>query len=125
MPPDVVAFLSKLDHPLKREIEAVRTIVLGVSPTIEEGIKWNAPSFRTADYFATINLRSRDRVQLIFHRGAKVKDNSTDGMTVPDPAGLIQWLARERCIVTVGAGKEIAKNRAAFEAIIRAWIRQL
>lgn len=123
--PDVVAFLRELDHPLKREIEAVRRIILGVSPEIHEGIKWNGPSFRTADYFATVNLRAKDRVQVILHKGAKVKDNSTPQVRVADPAGLIKWLAADRCLVTLGAGKEIDANRPALERIVREWIRQL
>jgi hypothetical protein len=123
--PAVVAFLRELDHPLKREIEAVRQIILGVSPEIHEGIKWNGPSFRTADYFATVNLRARDRVQVILHKGAKVKDNSTRQVRIADPGGLIKWLATDRCMVTLGAGQEIEANGAALESIVREWIRQL
>src|SRR5262249_33098972 len=58
--PAAVAFLRELDHPLKKEIEAVRKIILCVSPAIREGIKWNAPSFRTSDFFATVFLRDKD-----------------------------------------------------------------
>src|SRR5262249_61241040 len=94
--PDVVAFLRELDHPLKRDIEAVRRIILGVSPEIHEGIKWNGPSFRTSDYFATVFLRATDKVQLIFHQGAKVKDNSTKKMKIADPLRLIKCIATER-----------------------------
>ena len=47
-------FMRALKHPLKKEIEAVRRIILSVSPDIQKGIKWNAPSFRTTDYFATL-----------------------------------------------------------------------
>jgi len=123
--PAVVDFLRKLDHPLKREIEAVRQIILGVSPEIHEGIKWNGPSFRTADYFATVNLRAKDRVQVILHKGAKVKDNTTQQVRIADPGGLIKWLAADRCLVTLGAGQEIEANRTALESIVREWIRQL
>ena len=123
--PGVTDFLHALQHPLKKEIEALRHVMLGVSPSVGEGVKWNAPSYRTADYFATVNLRSVDRVQLVFHRGAKVKDNTTDGLEIADPAGLIKWLAKERCLVTLGAGAEFEANRAPFAAIVRAWLRQL
>jgi hypothetical protein len=123
--PVVVEFLRELDHPLKSEIEAVRQIILGVDASIREGIKWNGPSFRTAEYFATLFLRATDRVQLIFHKGAKVKDNSTKEMQITDPNGLIEWLAKERCRITVGAGKEIAKNRPGLETIVREWIAQM
>jgi uncharacterized protein YdhG (YjbR/CyaY superfamily) len=120
--PAVREFLRALDHPRKRDIAAVRRIILGVSPAVREGVKWNAPSFRTADYFATFFLRATDRVRLVFHRGAKAKDGSTKRPAVADPAGLIEWVAPDRCLVTAGAGKEIAANRAALEAIVRAWI---
>lgn len=123
--PEVVAFLRGLDHPLKREIEQVRRIVLGVSPRIRAGIKWNSLSFRTTEWFATIHLRSRETLQLVFHLGAKVKDGSTGGLRLEDPAGLVKWLAKERCLVTLGAGKEIAAHRSAFAAIVRAWIAQM
>ncbi|MEX0643765.1 MAG: DUF1801 domain-containing protein, partial [Parvularculaceae bacterium] len=120
--PAVAAFLKALDHPLKKEIEAARLIILGASPTIREGIKWNAPSFKTTDWFATLNLRSKESVQLIFHTGAKVKESATKGLAIADPKGLLKWLAKDRAMVTLGAGAEIAANRRAFEALVRAWI---
>ncbi len=123
--PEVAAFLDKLDHPRKRDIEAVRKIILATSPTIREGIKWNGPSFRTSEWFATFFLRAQSRVQLVFHKGAKAKDHSTNGVKIADPHGLMEWLAKERCLVTIGQGSEIQQNRAALQAIVRAWIRQL
>jgi hypothetical protein len=123
--PAVVEFLRDLEHPRKKDIEAVRQMILDAHPAIGEGLKWNAPSFRTSEYFATFFLRATDSVQLIFHMGAKVKDNSTKGLQIPDPEGMLQWLAKERCIVTLGAGKELAKRRGALQEIVRAWIRQM
>jgi hypothetical protein len=121
--PAVVTFLRALDHPLKPEIEAVRKIILGVSPTIREGLKWNAPSFRTTEYFATLNLRE-GRVWLILHLGAKLKDNTKD-LQIADPAGLLKWLARDRCLVTFADARDIQAKQAALEGIVRAWIGQL
>jgi hypothetical protein len=120
---DVGEFMRELEHPLKKDIETVRRIILNVDPGISEAIKWNAPSFRTMDFFATVNLRSRECVQLIFHTGAKVKATATTGVNIADPAGLLKWLAKDRCLVTLGAGKDIQAKRAAFEAIVREWIR--
>ena len=122
--PAVDEFLRSLKHPLKKDIETVRKIILGVSPEIKEGIKWNSPSFRTSDYFATVFLRNTDRVQLIFHNGAKVKGPVTKS-EIADPLGLIEWLAADRCRVTVGAGKEIKANRKAIERIVRDWLKQM
>lgn len=121
--PAVAAFLRDLDHPLKKEFEAVRRVILGVSPEIGEGIKWNVPSFRTPkEYFATLNVRSKETAQLVFHLGAKVRHDQKS-MSIADPKLLMKWLAKDRCMITLGKGREIPANRAAFEAIVRAWIK--
>jgi hypothetical protein len=123
--PDVAAYMEKLKHPRKPELQALRQLILGVSPEIREGIKWNAPSFRTADWFATTNVHAKDRLRLILHRGAKVKDNSTGRPRIPDPQGLLQWLATDRALVTLGDADDFRAKRAALQAIVRAWVRQL
>jgi hypothetical protein len=125
--PAVITFLKNLDHPLKKEIEAVRQIILGVSPEIQEGIKWNSPSFRTADWFATVNVRAKDvtdRFWLILHTGATAKGKTLRGK-IADPRGLLQWLAKDRCFVTLDNSQDVRAKRAALEEIVRAWIRQL
>ena len=115
------AFMAALDHPLKADIETVRKLILGVSPEISDGVKWNSLSFRKSDWFATVNLRSKDVIQLVFHTGAKAKDNPD--LKIPDEGGLLLWLAKDRALVTLGAGKTLKANRAAFEAIVKAWTR--
>ena len=121
--PDVAAFLAALDHPLKPEIEAVRQIILGVSPTIQETIKWNAPSFRTHEDFATFHLRRQDVVQIVMHRGTKVRALPPGGLSIPDPAGLLTWITPDRGMLTLGA--DIQTHQGALVGIIEAWIRQL
>lgn len=66
----VAAYMERLDHPFKAEVEALRAIILAVDPTIVEQVKWNAPSFRQKDYIATFNLRATHHVHLIFHNPA-------------------------------------------------------
>jgi hypothetical protein len=124
--PAVDEFLRTLDHPRKAEIEAVREAILAADPSIAEGIKWNAPSFRTADYFATVNLRARggeERVWLILHSGAKGKKAMKEA--VADPTGLIEWLAPDRGLVTFADPADFRKKKSALKAIIRAWIALL
>jgi uncharacterized protein YdhG (YjbR/CyaY superfamily) len=121
----VGAYLRALKHPLKKEIAAVRLIVLAVSPSIGEGIKWNVPSFRTEkEWFATFNVRAKDSVQLIFHLGAKTRPNLKT-FKLADPDGLVKWLGKDRAVVTLGAGRDIPVHRKALEAIVRAWIKQV
>lgn len=118
----VAEYLRDLKHPLKKEYAAVRKMILGASPAISEGVKWNAPSFRTREWFVTINPRNKESVQLVFHLGAKVRPLSK-GFKIDDPAGLLKWVAKDRAMATLGAGAEIAANRKPFEAIVKAWIK--
>ena len=121
----VSEFMQRLEHPLKLEIEALRQVILGANDQIGEDIKWNAPSFYIKDHFATFNLRSPDFVQIIFHRGAKVKDNSSAGAEsakIQDPQGLLTWLAKERCAVRFTNMDEVASKRAALAEIVKQWI---
>lgn len=113
--------MGKLDHPFKAEVDAARRAILAADASIREDIKWNGPSFRTTEFFATIHLRTLDRVQIIFHLGAKVR-KAGPKITVPDPAGLIKWLAPDRCTVTLVAGAAGRKQHDALAAIVRAWI---
>jgi hypothetical protein len=115
------AFMAALDHPLKADIEVVRKLILGVSPAISDGVKWNSLSFRKSDWFATVNLRSKDVVQLVFHTGAKVKDSPE--LKIPDDKGLLLWLAKDRALVTLGIGKTLKANAKTFLAIVKAWIK--
>ncbi|MCK6581879.1 MAG: DUF1801 domain-containing protein [Anaerolineales bacterium] len=64
----VEEFLRELSHPLKAEVEAVRSIIIGVNKDINEEIKWNAPSFNfKGEYLVTFNLRDTKRIHLVFH----------------------------------------------------------
>lgn len=70
-------FLSRLDHPLKREIQSVRDIVKGVNEDIKEEWKWNAPSFSyKGSYLVTFNLWEKERIHLVFHNSEIVNIES-------------------------------------------------
>ncbi len=122
---DVKTFLDELDHPLKREIVAVRKAILKTDKSISEGIKWNAPSFRTTEYFATVNLRNTDALQLILHLGAKARKDVKSQLAIDDPKTLLKWLAKDRAMVTLGAGKEFTSNSKALAKIIKQWIEHV
>ena len=124
-PQSVEAFLASLDHPFKQEILAVREIILGADATIAEEIKWNAPSFHTTGHFATVNLRAANGAAVILHFGAKKSGASTTGVAIADPDSLLEWLARDRAMVTFRDLNDISAKRAAFEDVIRQWIRHV
>jgi hypothetical protein len=131
-PESVAAFLAALDHPLKPVLTLVRTTILGTSPKIIEGIKWNAPSFRlrdAADYFATLNIhgtaKGSEAVLVVLHTGVKARAAGARGLSIEDPAGLLQWLGKDRGVVRFPNAKMAKASQAAFRAIVRQWIGQL
>jgi hypothetical protein len=118
----VDAFITSLDHPYEREIRAVREIILGADAGIAEGIKWNAPSFRTREWFATFHLRAKGGVQVILHRGAKRRTDAAAGIPAAGPGSLIEWLGADRASARFRDLDDIAAKRAAFARLVREWI---
>jgi uncharacterized protein YdhG (YjbR/CyaY superfamily) len=75
-------FLENLSHPLKVEVEAVRSIIKGVNKDLNEEIKWKAPSFSyKGEYLVTFNLRDEKRIHLVFHNPqiSRVKSKLLEG----------------------------------------------
>ena len=129
MPVTVADFLRELDHPLRRTLASVRSLILEASPTIAEGIKWKAPSFHprgTTEYFATVNIHRKkgtpDCVLLVLHQGAKVKAASAPAPVIRDPSGLLEWLGKERAVVRFQGPRDVTTTKAALQDIIRQWV---
>jgi len=115
-------FMKTLEHPFKSEIEMLRRAILAVDPAVAEGIKWNSPSFRTGEYFATTNLRARAGIGLILHLGAKVRGLPGGGIKIADPAGLLKWLGKDRAMVEFATRNELRQKTGALQAVLRQWI---
>ena len=121
----VTAFLATVPPAQRSELQAVRAAILAVRPGIGEGIKWNAPSFRTEDDFATFHLRVKQGMQIILHTGAKIRALPKGGLRLDDPAGLVKWLAPDRCLVTLAGGAGLAAELRALQAIVQQWLAQV
>jgi hypothetical protein len=115
--------MASLAHPHKAEIEALRKLMLGVDPSVQEGIKWNAPSFRTTEYFATTNLRAKSGIGVILHLGAKVRELPAGGVVIDDPKKLLKWLGKDRAMVEFADARQFKSSKAAFQAVLRQWLR--
>lgn len=118
-------FMRELEHPLKAEMQSVLEIIGNASPGISTGIKWNAPSFFYREWFATVNIRSNDAVQIILHLGAKVRTDINARIDIQDPNNLLQWLGKDRASIKFGNMTEIRKNTDDFQAIVSEWIGYL
>jgi hypothetical protein len=120
-PQDDESFLATLDHPRTQEIVDVRQIILGADPRITEGIKWNAPSFRTTEWFATFHLRAKAGLQVILHLGARARGGPD--IAFDDP--LLVWLGKDRASVAFRDAADVAAKREALSALIRRWIEHV
>ncbi|MBL7955551.1 MAG: DUF1801 domain-containing protein [Flavobacteriales bacterium] len=120
--PVVSALLDANKHPLRREIDQLRTIILGVDKSIEEGVKWNTASFKTGEWFATLNgPKHIKEPMIILHAGAKAKGIVLKDR-IADPQSLIKWLGNDRGQITFKDSTDIKTKQKALQAIIGAWI---
>ena len=120
----VAAFLTNLIHPLKKEIEVVRKLILASDKNITEHIKWNAPSFcYKGDDRITFNLHGKDFFRLIFHCGAKVKDNKQKSRLFEDPTALLDWITNDRAIVKFTDMEDVKLKKTALITIIHTWLK--
>lgn len=116
--------MQRLEHPCKAGIERLRAAILGIDPGIEEEIKWNAPSFKIKDHFATFKLHPPKNIQIVLHTGAKPK-NPPRAFALDDPLRLLEWPAVDRCVLTLQSSDQAAQLEQAVVKMIRAWIQQL
>ena len=107
-------FLENLSHPLKAEIEAVRSIIKGVNKDINEEIKWRAPSFNyKGEYLVTFNLWEEERIHLVFHNPqiSKVKSK------------LLEGEYKERRMAYFADMKDIKAKRPMLEKVLKDLIK--
>ena len=112
--------MATLQHPHKPAVAALREVMRAADPAVSEGMKWNAPSFRTQQYFATTHLRAKIGIGLILHLGARVRDGAS--IHIDDPDGLLVWLAPDRAVVHFDDRDEVQARAGALQAVVRQWI---
>ncbi|WP_101926865.1 MULTISPECIES: DUF1801 domain-containing protein [Luteimonas] len=118
----VDALLATLVHPHLDAVQRLRAVVTGADPAVAEGVKWNAPSWRTTEYFATTHLRAPSGIGLILHLGAKARALPEGGLVIPDPARLLTWLAADRARVAFADRADVDARADALQALLRQWI---
>ncbi|MCL4866281.1 MAG: DUF1801 domain-containing protein, partial [Gemmatimonadales bacterium] len=127
-PATVAALFQALDHPLKGALRAACAAIRAADPSIVEGIKWNAPSYRVGEgeFFATANIHARGKqgetVLIILHRGAKARGGK---VSVADPDGLIEWLGADRGAIRFADAAAVRRGTSSLQAIVREWIQQV
>ena len=109
--PEVDRWLTESTHPLKELMQRVRRVILSADGRVEEGIKWQTPTFSFRGNIASINPQAKQFLSLMFHRGADIPGNFPN----LEGGGKVA-----RYMKFQDAGDLEAKS-AELQAIVRAW----
>jgi hypothetical protein len=119
---EVTAFLDSKNHPLRKEIELLRKVILAACGELTENIKWNGPNYAVGDQDRiTMKIHPPRQLQLIFHRGAKVKEQPT-GKLLKEDYGLLDWKANDRAVATFKNQQEIEAGEKKLHLIVADWM---
>jgi hypothetical protein len=114
--------MEGLNHPLKEGVELLRAAILDSNERITEHINWKAPSFcYGGEDGVTFRLYPEDRVQLVFHRGAKLKSDAGD-FAFEDGSGLLRWVADDRAVVALQDGEDAEAKQPALVDVVNRWV---
>ena len=119
---EVTRFLDGLNHPFRAEIEELRVSIVNAHGGLTETIKWNGPNYSLdkADRI-TMRIHPPGKIQLIFHRGAKVQEQPENRL-LNDDAGLLIWKENDRAIATFTNLADVVKSQSALTKIVQDWI---
>ncbi len=120
---EVTDFLIALKHPLKKEINEIRKIILNSNKELTEIIKWNAPSFcHKGEDRITMRIHPPKQIQLIFHRGAKVQKIPKDKL-INDASGILAWKTNDRAVATFISMGDIKLKTPSLVETINKWLK--
>ena len=107
--------MAALDHPLKSEVEALRSIIKLAGPDLGERWKWNAPSYHLGKYdMAAFNLHQKAFVQLVLVFPA--------GLMIGDRRGLLEGDYKDRRVARFDSLADVEVKRPTLEAVVREWV---
>jgi len=117
----VTKFLDEINHPHRNLIDELRNFILENNNLIEN-IKWNSPNyiFLNKDII-TMKLFPQKQVQIILHRGAKVKEQPKE-RTLKNEYDIIDWKANDRAVITFYNLEELNEKMDMFKDVIKNWI---
>lgn len=120
---EVTTFLDTLNHPFRKEIELLRSIILSASIQLEENIKWNGPNYSIgSEDRITMRIMPPKQVQLIFHRGAKKQEQPKQKL-INDQSGLLDWKENDRAVASFKTLAVIETKKKELSDIITSWIK--
>lgn len=122
--PDVDAFLDKLKHPAREQIDLLRKYILSAHDDLVEDVKWNAPNFSLdgEDRITMKIVPPSSNVLVILHCGAQKKSPPKIKL-ISHESPLLSWKGNDRAILTFATKAEITKFKSELIDIIKEWIK--
>mgnify|MGYP000888362779 CR=1 FL=1 len=119
---EVTDFLVEKNHPLKKEIEQLRILIVSIDSNLTENIKWNGPNycFNNEDRI-TMKIHPPKNIQLIFHSGVKKLEQPKDKL-INENSKLLIWKENDRAIATFTNMAEIENATSDLTQIIKKWV---
>lgn len=108
----VEEYMSRLEHPLKAELNVLRATIKNTDSRLTERIKWNAPSYYIHDDLLTFNLHLAKQIRLILHHPAIVKVESQ----------ILEGNYPDRRLIYFNSAEEIESKRSELERILKEYI---
>lgn len=105
-------FLAKLDHPLKKEMAALRDTIMKAHPEITEDVKWGGPSFYYKGDIATFSPRVKDAAVLVFHQA--------EGLT---PGKVLEPAPKGKAYAKFKSMAEVEAKGKGLQAVIKQWVQ--
>lgn len=105
-------FMDKLEHPLREEMEAVRSIIMNANSKMEEDVKWGGPSFFYKEDLATFNPRIKNYVALIFHKGELLNIKSD----------FLEAASKGKVYAKFYSMEQVKENKELLEKMVNTWV---
>lgn len=119
---DVTKFLDEQNHPLRREIEELRLIILSSDHRLDENIKWNAPNYcYDGEDRITMKIYPPGQIQIVFHRGTKKLEQPKDKI-IDDKSKLLLWKENDRAVASFRNMEDIEKYKHSVKDIVNEWV---
>lgn len=120
---EVTEFLDGLNHPLRTEIEHLRTLILNAEDRLTENVKWNGPNYSIDDADRiTMKIQPPKQIQLIFHRGVKKLEQPKERLLATN-SKLLVWKENDRALASFKNQTEIENSASELSDIIKDWIK--
>lgn len=119
---EVTELLYEQKLPLIQVIELLRELILNVKLELVESIKWNGPNYKYKNEDRiTLRVQDTKQVQVIFHRGAKVKVQPENHL-IEDEFNLLVFKENDRALISFKTYDDVFIQKSAIQTLTQRWI---